>query len=67
MLAEYSPGFKRRGGIQPSELVCLLEGHGLLPYRIGSNGLEYLSRETLLSLERQTNILWTRMPLPNTR
>ena len=67
LLAEYSPGFMRRGGIQPAELVSLLEGHGLLPHRIGSNGLEYLSRETLLSLERQTNLFWTRMPLPNTR
>ena len=67
LLAEYSPGFMRRGGMEPAELVSLLEGHGLLPHRIGPNGLESLSRQTLLSLERQTNLLWSRTPLPSSR
>lgn len=66
LLAEYSPDFMRRGGMEPAELVALLEGHGLRPYRVRPNGLEPLSGKTLLTVERQTNILWTRIALPST-
>ena len=60
LLAEYSPGFMRRGGMEPADLVDLLEGHGLIPHQIGAHGAKSLSRDALLALERQTNILWTR-------
>jgi len=67
LLAEYSPGFMRRGGMDPADLVSLLEGHGLLPHRVGPHGLEPLGGCTLLAIERQTNVLWTRTALPGTR
>jgi FkbM family methyltransferase len=60
VLAEYSPGFMRRGGMEPADLVDLLEGHGLFPHQIGARDVQPLSRDALLALERQTNILWAR-------
>lgn len=63
LLAEYSPGFMRRGGMEPADLVDLLEGHGLIPHQIGARGVTSLSRDGLLALEKQTNILWSRTTL----
>lgn len=63
LLAEYSPGFMRRGGMEPADLVDLLEGHGLIPHQVGAGGVKSLSRDALLALERQTNILWARNTL----
>lgn len=60
LLAEYSPGFMRRGGMDPVDLVDLLEGHGLIPHQVNAHGAKWLSRDALLALERQTNILWAR-------
>lgn len=63
VLAEYSPGFMRRGDMEPADLVDLLTGHGLIPHQVGASGARTLSRDALLALERQTNILWARTRL----
>jgi FkbM family methyltransferase len=60
LLGEFSPGFMRRGGVDPAELVALLVASGLVPNRIGPDGLIPCTPEELLVQERQTNILWSR-------
>ena len=50
----------RRGVMEPADLLVLLDGHGLIPHQIRADGFKPLSRDGLLALERQTNILWTR-------
>jgi FkbM family methyltransferase len=60
LLGEFSPGFMRRGGVDPADLVSLLTGAGLVPNRIGTDGLVPCTAAELLQQERQTNILWSR-------
>jgi FkbM family methyltransferase len=60
LLGEFSPGFMRRGGLDPGELVRLLGDAGLHPNRIGPGGVVPCRPEDLLAQERQTNILWSR-------
>ncbi|MBL8225713.1 MAG: FkbM family methyltransferase [Chromatiales bacterium] len=60
LLGEFSPGFMRRGGVDPADLVGLLTGAGLVPSRIGAGGLVPCTAAELLRQERQTNILWSR-------
>jgi hypothetical protein len=50
----------RRGKLDPAELVALLTGGGLVPNRIGPDGITPCTPAELLAQERQTNILWSR-------
>lgn len=65
LLGEFSPGFMRRGGVDPADLVSLLTGAGLVPHRIGADGLLPCTAGELLEQERQTNILWSRPDAPS--
>lgn len=60
LLGEFSPDFMRRGKLDPAELVALLTGGGLVPNRIGPDGITPCTPAELLAQERQTNILWSR-------
>ena len=60
LLAEFSPGYMREGGVEPADLLELLHGHGFDPFSI--EGLDLISRgdEELLDRNRNINLLWLR-------
>lgn len=60
LLAEYSPGYMRRGGLEPADLVNLLMAADFVPHRINGDKLEPLSAWRLLAIDNHTNILWRR-------
>ena len=64
LLAEFSPGYMREGGVEPADLLVLLRGHGFDAYSV--DGLELIPRSNEELLERDTNInlLWLRKEHP---
>ena len=58
LLAEFSPGYMRKGGVEPEDLLELLHGHGFDPFSI--DGLELTPRtdEELLDRDANINLLW---------
>jgi FkbM family methyltransferase len=60
LIAEFSPGLMRAGGIDPAALVSFLESAGLSPHRIGTAGLVPARHDELLSSDQQLNLAWTR-------
>jgi FkbM family methyltransferase len=60
ILLEYSPAYMAKLGVPPAELVDLMTGAGLLPYRVTQEGCVALDRASLLASERQQNLMWRR-------
>lgn len=60
IMAEYSPGYMRNGGLEPAELLRLLYGFDYVPYGITEAGLEKLEKTALLQAERNINIFWVK-------
>lgn len=64
MLAEFSPGYMRAGGVEPADLLRLLHGHGFDPYSI--DGLKLVPRadEELLDRDTNINLVWLKKGHP---
>ena len=61
---EYSPGYMRKGGIDPKEFIDLVLGYEFTPYIINAPaGLYQLPYEELIALPKSVNILWTKEKL----
>ncbi|MDR6240320.1 FkbM family methyltransferase [Aureibacter tunicatorum] len=60
MLVEYSPGYMRKGGIDPALCLELLESYNFEPYDIGKIGEQpqKLDRNFLLERNNNMDILW---------
>lgn len=60
ILAEYSPQFMRRGGLEPGDLVSLLEDRGFRPHLLSNGRLVKTDRPSLLSATHNLNVFWAR-------
>ena len=64
ILAEFSPGYMRNGGVEPAELLSLLHGFGFDPFFI--EGLELIPKtdEELLERDKNINLIWLKKDHP---
>ena len=60
ILAEFSPGYMRQGGIEPSELLELLRSHGYSPNVVKDGELQPIDDEQLLTRNNNINLFWTK-------
>lgn len=60
IMAEFSPGYMRKGGVEPADLLHLLRTKGLKPFVINGLDLESIDDETLLKRDTNINLLWKR-------
>ena len=58
VLCEFSPEYMRQGGIEPTDLIDLMTGHGFEAHLITPNGLEPITAETAARIEPITDLLW---------
>ncbi|MEO0997168.1 MAG: FkbM family methyltransferase [Pseudomonadota bacterium] len=58
LILEYSPGYMRRGGLEPTELLDLVAGHGFTPFRFADGGLAPADLAGLKRSDRQQDIVW---------
>ena len=64
MLAEFSPGYMRQGGVEPADLLGLLHGHGFDPFSIDGLDLVPRSDQELLDRDANINLLWLKKGHP---
>lgn len=58
ILAEFSPGYMRKGGLDPAELIHLLSDYGYTPYVPGYEEKKKISTSELLERNNNINLLW---------
>lgn len=58
LLAEFSPGYMREGGVEPADLLELLHDHGFDPFSIEGLDLVPKDDEELLDRDTNINLLW---------
>jgi FkbM family methyltransferase len=58
ILAEYSPRYMRRGGIEPAEYLDPLFQAGFVPYRVGEERLTPLDRSAIEQVQGNANFFW---------
>ena len=59
IIAEFSPGYMRKGGVEPSKLLELLRSFDYQPYNI-TGGVSSIDNETLLRREHNIDLLWVK-------
>jgi len=65
MLCEYSPGYMRRGGIDPETLIALLREKDYLPYALRNGELQPVAFADLAALEtNDRNFFWVKRRHP---
>jgi FkbM family methyltransferase len=60
MLCEYSPGFMRRGGIDPEAVLALLREKDYLPYELRDGELHLVGFADLTASEANRNFFWVK-------
>ena len=63
IIAEFSPGYMRKGGVDPADLIQLMKGHAYTPYMI-DQGINEVTAEVLLRREHNINIFWVKSGYP---
>lgn len=58
ILAEYSPRYMRRGGVEPAEYLDLMFSAGFVPHRVEADALLRLDRSALDTSESNDTFLW---------
>lgn len=58
IMAEFSPGYMRKGGLEPAELLELLYRFDYVPYQIQHEELNKVASEALLNINHNLNLLW---------
>ncbi|MFP4621388.1 MAG: FkbM family methyltransferase, partial [Bacteroidales bacterium] len=58
ILAEFSPGYMRKGGLDPAEVLRLLRAHQFVPHIIKNQTKVPVEETTLLNSNANANILW---------
>lgn len=58
IMAEFSPGYMRKGGISPDKLIELLKSFHFKPFVINGLSLMPISDQDLLSRDKNINLLW---------
>lgn len=57
IIAEFSPGYMRKGGVEPASLLALLRSHEYTPYSIDGD-VTPVEDQTLLDRDNNINLLW---------
>ncbi|MEM8894112.1 MAG: FkbM family methyltransferase [Bacteroidota bacterium] len=63
IIAEYSPGYMRKGGVDPADLIQLMKAHNYSPHKI-DQGIQEVGEAELLAREHNINILWVKSGYP---
>lgn len=63
ILAEFSPGFMRKEGLDPAKLLDLLKSYHYKPFIIKGVNLEPIDDEFLLSVESNVDLIWKKSNL----
>jgi FkbM family methyltransferase len=58
ILAEFSPGYMRKGGVDPAGLIHLLSSYGYTPFVPGYHEKKKITVEELLKREKNINLIW---------
>jgi FkbM family methyltransferase len=58
ILAEFSPNYMRRVGLDPIKLISLLRSYNYIPYIIKGMNLEPIHDEFLLSVDLNYDLIW---------
>lgn len=58
LLAEFSPGYMRKGGVEPEDLLDLMQSHGYKPYVVNGLDLVPIDRDELLGRDSNINLIW---------
>ena len=58
ILAEFSPNYMRRVGLDPIKLISLLRSYNYRPYIIKGMNLEPIHDEFLLSVDLNYDLIW---------
>lgn len=59
IIAEFSPGYMRKGGVEPADLLELLKSNDYSPYSI-EGGILPIDHKTLLERSNNINLLWVK-------
>ncbi len=58
IMAEFSPGYMREGGVEPAGLLDLLRSYDFRPYVINGLDLDPIEDSILLKRDKNINLLW---------
>lgn len=58
VMAEFSPGYMRQGGIEPADLLSLLRSNNYDPFRIEGLDLIPMQDDELLGRDHNINLIW---------
>ncbi|MFK8051432.1 MAG: FkbM family methyltransferase [Woeseiaceae bacterium] len=60
VILEFSPHFMRQGGLEPSALLSLMEGHGFVAHVLRDGKAVAVKTNDLLAEDQQVDIIWRR-------
>ena len=58
IMAEYSPSYMRKDGLDPAKLISLLKSYNYSPFLVKGINLEPIDDELLLSVESNLDLIW---------
>lgn len=61
ILAEFSPGYMRKDGLDPAKLLNLLKSYGYVPFVVKGLDLESVEDEALLARDSNVNLIWKKL------
>ena len=61
IMAEFSPGYMRKGGLDPKRLLSLLTDYNFKPFVISGLDLKPIKESELLKRNRNINLLWKKL------
>ncbi len=60
IMAEFSPGYMRKGGLEPEELLDFLADFGFTPFELIDGQLQPADKSALLARDKNVNLIWKR-------
>ncbi len=61
ILAEFSPGYMRKAGLEPDKLLKLLRSYNYSPFVVKETGLQPIEDNELLSGDFNVNLIWKKV------
>lgn len=58
LMAEFSPDYMRKAGLDPEKLLDFLRSYNYIPYIVNEMNLEPADNQSLLSIESNINLIW---------
>ncbi len=61
IMAEYSPGFMRKDGLDPANMISLLRSHNYRPFMVKGANLDPVQDDFLLSADSNLDLIWKKI------